>query len=232
MNKALFLIHYGTKTIFSDDTLYQDFEAKAKFLYPDADIFTIYCSEFLQKMIREQKRDFLLLEDIISLGKKYQEIICIPTYLTSGSEWSKVLRFISSHFPHAMINEPFLESQTEAIIECIDHLLKQQDNCDYLLVGHGGEGSQTNSYFQIYQALKTQYPHLFLILSEESNDHQQILAQLQHENCYLLPLRFSSSPYSTKKMIEQISPYLPHKHIHFLWDRLGDLELINKVILS
>ncbi|MGL4985674.1 MAG: sirohydrochlorin cobaltochelatase, partial [Treponemataceae bacterium] len=228
---AIIFLHYGTKTIFQTNLLYTDIETLCKSKHPYTDVYTVFCSPFICKLIKEQNKAFLTLDDIPHLCKNYDSVFCIPSYLSSGSEWQKVKTALQP-LNNISIDSPFLEKNVPAIAQIIvEHLhLKHLPHTSCIILSaHGGKASSLYGYTELHTRLKCSYPNTHLILQDQK---QPIPLSSKTSECYLLPLRFSSSSHSTQKLISSLFPQLIPTPPLFLWDSLSDLHDIKNLLTT
>lgn len=227
MKTAVFIFHYGTKTILSGDTAYRQIETAVK-TQTTADVYTIFCSHFLQDLItKEGGTGFFTLKDFSALAGQYQKIYCLSGFLTSGSEWAKAEAHIKN-IPGAGLVPPLLESSSGHLAQLLVGYFTEQGPCDaqILFIGHGGEGARTEGYYQIYSQVKNFFPQSHILMLEETKDHAAVFQSLGPRKIALAPLRLGASPYNTQKIEQLIIQPLKSRglELFFAYNRLADIK--------
>lgn len=227
MRTAVFIFHYGTKTILSGDKVYQQIETAVKAQTAE-DVYTIFCSHFLQDLIKKGGHTgFFTLNDFPALARKYQKIHCLSGFLTSGSEWAKVEALLKNT-PQAILVPPLLESAPIHLTQLLEGQFHEQGlhDAQILFIGHGGEGAHTEGYYKIHAQIKKTFPQSHILMLEEIGHHTAVLQALSLKKIALAPLRLNSSPHNTQKIERLIIQPLKAQGLEpfFAYNRLADIK--------
>ena len=152
------MISFGTSAIEALSAI-ENIEETCKQAYPAHDFFRVFTSKMIIKKIKKEHGIQIYdLETVLArLSEEgYEEVLCQPTHMIPGSEYSKMIALVSEykdHFEILKLGDPLLNTKEDCEEFCtvMNRVFeKMSDQYDVLvLAGHGTRHSADAIYGKI-----------------------------------------------------------------------------------
>jgi len=173
MKKAILIASFGTTCESAIQSCILPLEQAAAAAYPDDTVHHCFTSDMVIHRLSGQgifvDSPAQALARLLREG--YQQIAVLPTMLTRGSEYEKLLTCINdfqSSFPRLTVAAPLLDQEEDlkAVASFIHNAYALQENEALLLMGHGTAGSENSIFRALAKILQNTDPRIFLAALE------------------------------------------------------------------
>lgn len=210
MKKAILIASFGTTSESALNNCILPLEKDVAAAFPDWTVIRCFTSLMVIKQLAQQN---IFVDSLAGTLEKlaretYQRVTILPTLLTGGGEYEKVLFHCQpyrSALNHLAIAKPLLtdEEDIHTVAAFIHSTFSLKEDESLLLMGHGTAGSDNKSLCALADTLHRVDNCIFLAALNGEPDFSRILQEILKTNCrrvILAPLMLTAGTHAVQHL--------------------------------
>lgn len=211
--KALVVASFGTSVAEALPAII-NIEEACQTAFPDYDFYRAFTSQRIVSKLKQTKQITVdsvenVMEKLVEAG--YEEVLCQPTFITSGAEYDKMVKLLLSYrnrIPNLRVGNPLLVEKMDykKMGAIVWNELPEPLSVDeaFVFMGHGREDSANLVYRQLENVLRdTGEENVYVGTWQGTPGLDEIILQLRSHGIrkvYLMPLLTVAGKHARKDL--------------------------------